>query len=225
MKNLIEIIKESIINESVFVAIEDIAEPDHYHPKKRTSYRVVTLDTFKKLVDPDSDNRRSYGEHHYYELGRGSSREEAESFLPSSEKKPRKSSINKEGADYIVYTIPLGKVSPTTGKTKFDWSVFDEDHKDSELYLISHSGKANWCSVLWGSKDSLKVGDKVVIVDNDSQRKTSGVASGVQIVFDSCTSTQSDFDKIARKYDSFRGRGNKKWDSLGTWYSIKGVTN
>lgn len=221
MKNLTEILKESLINESVFVAIEDIAEPDYYHDKRRTSYRVVSLDTFQKLVNGE---KRSYGEHEYHEIGRANSREEAEGFLPQKKTSTRKSSIDKEGADYIVYTIPLGKVSPTTGKTKFDWSIFDEDHKDSELYLISRSGKANWCSALWGSNNSLKVGDKVVIVDNDSQRKTGGVAGGVQIVFDSCKSTQSDFDKIAHKYDSFRGRGNKKWDALGTWYSIKGVT-
>ena len=218
MKNLVEIIKESIINESVFVAIEDIAEPDHYHPKKRTSYRVVTLDTFKKLIDPDSDNRRSYGEHHYYELGRASSREEAESFLPSTEKKPRKSSIDKGNVEYIVYTINIGKVSPTTGKTKFDWSIFDDDHKDSELYLL------NGNCVLWGSEGSLKKDDTLIVVDNDSLRKCGGCAGGNQRVIDVCKSTKEDFNAMAKRHDYFSGNRRGKWGYLQSFYSIKGVT-
>ena len=107
---------------ATYVAIEDIMEPNYDYPKGRTSYRVVTLETYEKLRRGEKTN---YGEHSYHVLGRANTKEEAETYLPSFNKKPRKSKIDKGNADYIVYVLSLGKFQPGGG-TKFEWNLWEE---------------------------------------------------------------------------------------------------
>ena len=78
----------------------------------------------------------------------------------------RKNPINKGNADYIVYAMNIGKFTPT-GKTKYDWNLWEEGKKgEAEIYADKRGA-----IFLWGAKGSLKKGDKIVCVDNDTQKK------------------------------------------------------
>lgn len=222
MKDLKDYINEAKAGK-VWVAIEDEYTPDSYnsHDKPRTSYRVVTAETFKALKD---GTKRTYGEHQYTELGRSKNKEEAQSYLPSSQKAARKTKIDKKGADYIVYCISSGKMN-TAGKTKWDWN-FWEEWKDSEIY-IDRRGEC----FLMGAPGSLKVGDTVFCVDNDSQKKLVGAPTVIKAV---CKCTLEDFrneyrkvfgDRCKRPSVSFgRKIDGLPWQTMGQFYSIKGVS-
>lgn len=148
-------------------------------------------------------------------------------------------------ADYTVYAIPCGKMNVNTGKTKFDWSVFDNGEDSVIVILGYHSDRDNKDKAngafLYGAastKDDLKVGDKIVVKDNDSRKKLSGAGAygkdGSIIVVDIIPATKVEMDKACKKYDYFsrevtsfkNGDVNvvsKKWANLGQVYSIKGI--
>lgn len=141
----------------------------------------------------------------------------------------------KKKYDYLVYAISIGKVSPLTGKTKFGWSVYEDRSVEQELYLVSNEYGSR-CTILFGAPGSLKIHDHIEIVDNDTMRRTNGIAWGELEVIDICKANREDFYRMAREYDYFTtyeekyGFGSyyakrkaKKWDKLGVWYSIKGV--
>lgn len=223
MKDLKEFINEASTNQ-VWVAIQDDYTPNSYdsYDKPRTTYRVVTAGTYAALKN---GTKRTYGNHEYTELGRSRNKEEAQSYLPSSQKTPRKSKIDKGSADYIVYAISSGKMNPK-GSTKWDWN-FWEEWKDSEIYI----DKRGDC-FLMGAPGSLKVGDKVLCVDNDSQRKLTGSPTEIKAV---CKCTLEDFREEYRKVFGDRCKrpsvsfGRKidglPWQRMGQFYSIKGVSD
>ena len=225
MKDLKEYINEAAANQ-VWVAIQDDYTPNSYdsYDKPRTSYRVVTAETFRDLKN---GTKRTHGEHQYTELGRSRNKEEAQSYLPSFQKTARKSKIDKGSADYIVYCISSGKMN-AAGKTNWDWN-FWETWKDSEIYIgTSH----NIPSFLMGAPGSLKVGDKVCCVDNDSQKKLTGAPTEIKAV---CKCNLKDFQDEFRK--TFPDRCKKPsfsfgkkhdglpWQTMGQFYSIKGVSD
>lgn len=223
MKDLKEYINEAAGGQ-VWVAIQDDYTPNSYdsHDKPRTSYRVVTAETFAALKN---GTKRTYGNHEYTELGRSRNKEEAQSYLPSFQKTTRKSKIDKKDADYIVYCISSGKMNPS-GTTKWDWN-FWEEWKDSEIY-IDRRGEC----FLMGAPGSLKVGDKVFCVDNDSQKKLTGAPTEIKAV---CKCTLEDFrneyrkvfgDRCKRSSVSFgRKIDGLPWQRMGQFYSIKGVSD
>lgn len=224
MKDLKDYINEAEAGK-VWVAIEDEYTPDSYdsYGKARTSYRVVTAETFRDLKN---GTKRTYGNHEYTELGRSRNKEEAQSYLPSFQKTGRKSKIDKKGADYIVYCISSGKMN-AAGKTKWDWN-FWEEWKDSEIYIDKR-----FCgSFLMGAPGSLKVGDTVFCVDNDTQKKLTGAPIKIDAV---CKCTLEDFRETYRKLCpdickrpsvSFgRKIDGLPWQRMGQFYSIKGVSD
>lgn len=211
--------------DQVWVAIEDEYKGDPYYSydKDRTSYRVVTLETYNDLK---SGKKEVHGRHTYTEIGRSKNKEEAEAMLPQSTKTARKSPINKGDADYIVYAISVGKMNPS-GVTKWDWNFWDE-WKDSELYI---GGEYGWHSFLCGAKGSLKVGDTVYCVDNDSQK---ALTNAPKKIVGACDCDPEEFKKEFRrlfqnqcKKPSFsfgRHTDGLPWQKMGQLYSIKGVS-
>lgn len=223
MKDLKEYINEAGGGQ-VWVAIQDDYTPNSYdsHDKPRTSYRVVTAETFAALKN---GTKRTYGNHEYSELGRSRDKEEAQSYLPSFQKTARKSKIDKKGADYIVYCISSGKMN-AAGKTKWDWNFWDE-WKKSEIY-IDRRGEC----FLMGAAGSLKVGDKVFCVDNDSQKKLTGAPTEIVAVCDcNLKAFQEEYrkkfsDRCKRPSVSFgRKLDGLPWQKMGQFYSIKGVSD
>ena len=223
MKDLKKYINEAAGGQ-VWVAIQDDYTPNSYDSwdKPRTSYRVVTAETFRDLKD---GTKKNYGNHEYTELGRSRDKEEAQSYLPSFQKTARKSKIDKKGADYIVYCISSGKMN-AAGKTKWDWN-FWEEWKDSDIYF----DRRGEC-FLMGAPGSLEVGDKVFCVDNDSQKKLTGAPTEIKAV---CKCTLEDFrneyrkvfgDRCKRPSVSFgRQIDGLPWQRMGQFYSIKGVSD
>ena len=151
-----------------WVAIEITTERDYYGSignKVTTSRRVVSEDTYNELR---RERRTSSG---WDIIGlsvlAGPTRYKDEAMAAiESEKKVRKTPIKKGDADYIVYIMNIGKFNPN-GKTKYDWNLWEEG-KNGEMELYTDNGGSYF---LWGVKGSLKVGDKVVGVDNDTQKK------------------------------------------------------
>jgi len=230
MKNITAYITEST-NATEYVAIEDKFEGDEYS-KPRTSYRVVSADTFADLQRGYKERKGKYGRsrempvgvgHTYTVLGTSKTRRGAEEMLPGKEVSKRKTAINKGDADYIVYAISSGKMNPA-GKTTWDWSIYD-DNKDGEIYLGRDS-------ILFGATGSLAKGDKICVVDNDTQKKLTGAPNKITAV---CKCTKEDFEKMVRSHESLgslckrptRAFGKVSdglpWSRFGQMYSIKGV--
>lgn len=112
---------------------------------------MVSEETWIKLRRGEKE---TYGEHTYTELGRSKNKDMAMSYLPSSEKKARKSEIDKKGADYIVYAISSGKLTPS-GKSSFDWNFWEligEGDQPTEIYV----GRHGMISFLFGAPGTLK---------------------------------------------------------------------
>jgi hypothetical protein len=229
MKYLKEYINEAV--GQVWVAIQDDYEPDGYNSwdKPRTSYRVVTAETYAALKN---GTKRTYGNHEYTELGRSRNKEEAQSYLPSYQKTARKSKINKGDADYIVYAISIGKFQPN-GNTKFDWNIWDDMEKykkdGSEIYVCKRGG----FRFLIGAPGSLKKGDTLFVVDNDSQKKCVGAPSCVDAVIN-CKDKEEFETEFRKCFPSDCKRpsisfGRKidglPWKDFGQMYSIKGVSD
>lgn len=215
--------EQRVFADNKWVAIEITTANNSYTSKETTSQRVVTLDTYNEL--------RSKGYTKGYLEIRSldklspvcSSKEAAMGYLDAKEKKMRKTKINKGNADYIVWCISSGSMNPS-GKTKWDWN-FWEEWKDSEIY-ISDYGR----SFLMGRPGSLKVGDKVCCVDNDTQKKLPGAPNKIAAV---CKCNIEDFRKTFRKNwpsicknpsTSFgRESDGLPWGRMGQFYSIKGI--
>lgn len=229
-------VKKSL-NENKFIAIEDhfLGDPYDKYQKERTSYRVVTAETYADLKRGYKIKRSKWGRdeeipvgynHEYNVLGTGFTREEAEAFLPSKQYAPRKTKISTN-ADYIVYAISMGKMN-AAGKTKFDWSIYDDNvAKTSKIFM------GRW-SMLWGSKDNtgLNIGDRICVVDNDTQKKLAGAP---EEIIDICDCNPEAFAEMIRNnprwssmcrrpsYQFGRRTDGLPWGEFRQMYSIKGV--
>jgi hypothetical protein len=166
---------ESIINyineakESTrWVAIEITTNNHRYgygEHKNSTSKRVVSEDTYRQL----KNERQTASGLEIVELNvlAGPTRDKDEAMAAiETEKKVRSTPIKKGDADYIVYAMNIGKFTPT-GKTKYDWNLWEESKNgEAEIYVDKRGS-----IFLWGAKGSLKKGDRIVCVDNDTQKK------------------------------------------------------
>ena len=143
-----------------------------------------------------------------------------------NKKTVKKTPIDKKGADYIVYCITSGKLNPS-GNTSFDFNLWELGKENENLYIFGDK-----YSILFGAKDSLKVGDTVYCVDNDSLRKLSGmVLNKISFV---CRATYEDFVKTYRetfpslckapKFAFGKKIDGLPWNRMGQMYSIKGVS-
>ena len=133
--------------------------------KNSTSKRVVSEDTYYQL----KNERQTSSGLEIVDLNvlAGPTRDKDEAMAAiESEKRVRTTPIKKGDADYIVYMMNIGKFTPT-GKTKYDWNLWEEG-KDGNMEIYTNMGGSIF---LWGAKGSLKIGDKIVCVDNDTQQK------------------------------------------------------
>lgn len=118
---------------------------------------------------------------------------------------------------YKVPVICIGVIHIPTGKTHFDWSIYDSP-ADSEVALTKNN------RLLYGH--GLQPGDRVSLVDNDSNRKVSG-CTDIEIVA-VAKAKKDDTLKMLKEngYDYYTGRPFQKKASsrkLMSSYSIKGL--
>ena len=232
MKTMTKILK---INEFVntnqqkdWVAIQ-ITTRDHFG-KNVTSQRVVTYETYKDLTMKDYTK----GGMEILSVTKlcepTSNREFAETFLDKPERKVRKTEVDKGDSDYLVSVISMGTLS-SGGKTKFGWNIWEEGEKykangsESFIYVLKNG------ILLWGSKDTLQIGDKVTIIDNDTRRKVQCGTSVVEYIWNA--SSKDEFINDVRNSDSWYVKPRKysfgrmtdgvKWEAFRVIYSIKGV--
>ena len=222
MKQLTKYILEKQENQE-WIAISVTTAADHYHSKDSTSQRVVSVDTYREMKE--KGHTKGYMTIKSIEVLSPvcKSKENAMNYLDIPEKKAKKGKINKGDADYIVWCISSGSMNPS-GKTKWDWN-FWEEWKDSEIY-ISDYGR----SFLIGAPGSLKVGDKLFCVDNDTQKKLAGAPNKVAAI---CKCNIDDFRETFRKewpsickrpsYQFGKKSDGLPWNKMGQFYSIKGV--
>lgn len=224
MKNITEFIHEAA-SETYWVAVE-VTTKEWGSDKSRTSQRVVSIDTYDEMRD--SGRTKSGAE----VLGVSKlcsptkDKEMAMSYLDRQEKTRRKTKLKKGDADYIVYAMNIGSLT-SSGRTKYDWN-FWETNEDNPGELYTDYGYA----FLWGAKGSLKEGDKVVCVDNDTNKKLSG---GIKVVKQVLPASKEEFVKVYReKFPTLckrptvafgQQRDGLPWPKMMALYSIKGVTD
>ena len=213
-------------NDNKWIAISVTTKGNFYDEKEKTSQRVVTVDTYNELKN--SGHTKGYMTvSHVETLGPVcKTKEQAMEFLDIPERKVKKGKINKGDADYIVWCISSGSMNPS-GKTKWDWN-FWEEWKDGEIYM--GRGGAG-IAFLAGAPGSLKVGDKVYCVDNDTQKKLTGTPNKIDAI-SKCN--LEDFRKVFRETYPKWCKSPKRafgkvsdglpWTKdMGQIYSIKGV--
>lgn len=223
MKSINKYITEKAGDSGKWVAIEITTAADGIHDKDKTSQRVISLDTYYDM----KEKGYTKGQMTIKYLNKISpvcnSKEAAMSYLDVPQKKSRVSKIDKNGADYIVWCINCGKMN-AAGNTKWDWNIWDE--KDSEIYMGDYGR-----SFLFGAAGSLKRGDTLFCVDNDTQKKLTGAPKKVEAV---CKCDIEDFRKVYRETYSTCCKPPKRafgkvsdglpWTNrMGQFYSIKGV--
>lgn len=218
-----------------WVAIEVTTAKDRYHPKPMTTQRVVTLDTYNEL----KSSGRTKG---YMTIDSISAlgpvcktRDAAANYLDPKQKQSRKSKIDKENADYVVWAITIGKLTPA-GNTMYDWNLWEigneckQNNTDMELYVGSKWGTYP-NSFLWGTAGSLKEGDTVCVVDNDSEKKLPGAPRKILAALPA-NSKDAFVDAFRKKFPDIckapkRAFGKVSdglpWFKLGQVYSIKGI--
>lgn len=109
-------------------------------------------------------------------------------------------------ADYVVYAINVGIIKKD-GKTKFGWNLFDNAHKDNPGYLYSdlHNG------ILYSANDSFKVGDNIVVLDNDTRRKLPGAPKMINVAAECDMKTFNDaFEKEYYKINGYMRASDRK---------------
>ena len=222
MKNLKNFIVEAA--EKKWVAIDITTAADSYHSKDSTSQRVVSYDTYQEMKEKGRTKGYMTIKHIEMISPVCNSKEAAMEFIAVPEKKARKSKINKGNADYIVWCISSGSMNPS-GKTKWDWNLWDEQ-KDAEIYMGDYGR-----SFLFGAPGSLKVGDTLFCIDNDTQKKLAGAPKKIEAV---CKCNLEDFRKVYRETYPDCCKSPKRafgkvsdglpWTNrMGQFYSIKGV--
>ena len=224
MKQVIEYVAEAQ-NKNEWIAVEVTTAGDSVHGwKDSISQRVISLDTYYEMREKGHTKGYMVIKHIEKLSPVCKSKEEAMNYIDVPEKKARKSKINKGDADYIVWCISSGSMNPS-GNTKWDWN-FWEEWKDSEIYLGDYGR-----SFLMGAPGSLKVGDKVFCVDNDTQKKLAGAPKKIEAI-SKCNI--EDFREVYRKtypdcckkpsYQFGKKSDGLPWQRrMGQFYSIKGV--
>jgi len=64
---------------------------------------------------------------------------------------------------YKLAVLSVGLINMTTGKTMYDWSIYE--NPEMHAFLTDRG------YLLLGREDSLKIGDEVVLIGNDSQKR------------------------------------------------------
>lgn len=119
---------------------------------------------------------------------------------------------------YKVYVLAIGVININTGKTKYDWGIYE--WKNSTACLTNRG------FLLFDAQKSFQIGDNVVLYGNDSQRKLTRCVT----IVDTCVCEKEQLLDMLKKngFDYYpirpfhaRAKNNRK---LSTSYSVKGVT-
>lgn len=115
-----------------------------------------------------------------------------------------------------AWVISVGVVNMTTGKTMYDWSIYE----NSGLHaFLTSTG-----SLLFGVKETFNLNDEVLLIGNDSLRKLNTCT-----IIDSSSCIKEELLVMLRKhnYDYYpirafasRAKNNRK---LRISYSVKGT--
>lgn len=119
-----------------------------------------------------------------------------------------------------AFVLAIGVLNILTGKTMYDWSIYD--YPEGEVYLMGHS-------LLYGAPNGLQIGDDLELRGNDTGRllRANGMVSTV--VRDVAKCNKEDVLAMLKRngYDYYplrafqpRSKSNRK---LMTSYSIKGL--
>lgn len=123
-----------------------------------------------------------------------------------------------------VYALAIGVLNIQTGKTQYDWSIYD----GPEQYPAKDYSKLFYCQggfLLYGSKESaLEEGDKVIIRHNDTQRKLQETTIKKVLPCEKEPLIEGLLE-LGYDYRQLRAFAKKKFKAkLRTSYSIKGIT-
>ena len=120
----------------------------------------------------------------------------------------------------IVYVLSIGMVNIQSGKTKYNWSIYDD--KNVSIYICGDGTRASF--LLYGAKGSLDIGDNITLIGNDTQRKVDKTT-----IIDICDNDKDTlitllYDKYKMDYKLKRAfqKATYPW-KLRTSFSIKGV--
>jgi len=120
--------------------------------------------------------------------------------------------------DLTVFALSIGTINIQTGKTQYDWSIYD-NNSNIELAL-SGCGR-----LMYGVKGTFIVGDSLTIRNNDTQRKLQSVIISAILP---CNKEELIEKLLEHGYDyrTLRAFYKKKFSrKLSVSYSVKGVTN
>jgi hypothetical protein len=117
-----------------------------------------------------------------------------------------------------AYVLPIGVVNIPSGATMYDWSIYD--YPSSYVYLSDAMGG----HLLYASKDSFEIGDKVRLFGNDNNRdlgKTGTILDMSPCVKEDVISMLLKHDYDYRAARPFQAKSSKR--KLSTSYSVKGT--
>jgi hypothetical protein len=219
-----------------WIAIEIETQDSFSHGKTHVNQRVVSEKTYNELYTTGHTKAHAVVVS-LRKLGPYCSTSAAASdYLDKAPKKQRKTKIDKGDCDYIVYGISLGKLTPG-GNTYFDWNIWEEVEKRKDptcFYVIGH-GRSGINFLMGADDGSLKVGDTVVAVDNDSLKKFPGFgwrSNKVDAIIS--VNSKDEFVKKFRKNFPNECSAPKRsfgrmldgipWKYFSMIYSIKGIS-
>ena len=131
----------------------------------------------------------------------------------------------KEGS-LTAHVIGVGVINITTGKTKFDWDIYDVPKEGRWAGSDSYAHLTDGGFLLLAGKNTFCIGkEEIILRDNDSQRKKTIVSE----IIDQCHCNKVELLAMLKRHNydytpirAFRSRGarNRK---LQTSYSVKGT--
>ena len=124
----------------------------------------------------------------------------------------------EKGRRLTAAALSIGVVNMTTGKTQYDWSIYEDDK--AGVFLTSGG------YLLFASPGSFEIGDSVLLRNNDTNRKLQDARTIIGIAksdYESVMTMLEEHGWDYRPIRAFKKRKNKS--RLSTSYSIKGIVN
>ena len=118
-----------------------------------------------------------------------------------------------------TFVISIGIINIPSGKTQFDWSIYD--HPIANVYLTDRG------SLLYASEGTFNIGNKVSLIYNDGGRKVSGQDNRIIIGISKCIKEEviEFLFKNGYDYKPKKAFASAKFSrKLGTSFSVKGTT-
>jgi len=117
---------------------------------------------------------------------------------------------------FTAAVLSIGIINILTGKTQYDWSIYQNDRSTVSL--------TNDSTLLYSSPGTFEIGDSVLLRNNDTNRKVGGPVEIVAIMNCDKESVLSTLKEHGYDYYPLRPFQKRKLNrKLKTSYSIKGV--